>query len=84
MLIDTITFEIHDIKNERHEQFLVMNTIENQEMILTHRHTREIKFTKHFSFQFEKEMNMPIEFISMDTWARIVSANPELTEMMMH
>ena len=78
MLIETITFDIHDFKNNTTEQFLVSATEENYEMILAHHFTRNIKFTQTFNFQFEKEMRMPIEMISEDTWMRMVELNPEL------
>ncbi len=63
MMLPTISFEIHDFKNDIHGEFLILNTIENQEKVLTHRHTRDIKFGKTFEGQFKREMRMPAEFI---------------------
>lgn len=78
MLIETITFDIHDFKSNITESFIVENTIANQEMILTHRYTRNIKFDRMFDFQFESEMRMPIEFVTDETWMRLINSNPEL------
>jgi hypothetical protein len=78
MLIETITFEIQNFKNNTSESFMVADTIENQEMVLSHRFTRLIKFAKVFDFQFEKEMNIPIEMITADTWLRLLNTQPEL------
>ncbi|MFY3741619.1 MAG: hypothetical protein HMLIMOIP_002077 [Candidatus Nitrosomirales archaeon] len=78
MLIDTISFEIHDFTNHISEQFLVLNTEENYERVLSHRYTRNIKLGKTFSFQFEKEMSIPAEFIEMETWLRLINSDPEL------
>lgn len=79
MLIPTISFEIHDFQNSISEQFLVNRTPENLEKILSHHFTRNIHFTKTFSFQFEKEMRIPVEMIDFRIWMAIVSQNPELT-----
>lgn len=78
MLIPTISFEIHNFTTNTSEQYTVADTIENQELIFAHRYTRNIQFTKVFSFQFENEMAMPIEMISEDTWLRLATTNPEL------
>lgn len=78
MLINTITFEIADFTNKTIEEFLIENTIENQEKVLSHRYTRSIRFTQTFDFQFEKEQTTPIEFIEMDIWVRLINTQPEL------
>jgi hypothetical protein len=78
MLIDTITFQIHDFTNHTTEEFLVENTEDNLVMINEHRFTRAIKFGKTFAFQYAREMKMPIEFISNDTWVRMVNSYPEM------
>ena len=78
MLIETIAFEIHDFTTNTSEQFLVENTDDNWEMILAHKFTRQIKAGKTFNFQFEKEMNIPAEMVSMDTWMRLFNGNPEM------
>lgn len=78
MLVPTISFEIHDFKNNVSEQFLVENTDENWEKILGHRYTRNIQITKTFAFQFEKEERAPVEFIEMATWMRLLTIHPEL------
>lgn len=77
-LIAAIRFDIHDFQNNTTEEFLIENTIENQEKVLGHRKTRNIRFEKVFSFQFDKEMAMPLEFINNSTWVAMVNANPEL------
>lgn len=78
MLIPTITFEIHNFETHISEEFLVENTDENWEKILGHRYTRNIQITKTFEFQFEKDERMPVEFIEMATWMRLLTVNPEL------
>lgn len=78
MLISTITFEIHNFNTNISEIFMVENTIENQEKIFTHKYTRNIKFTKTFDFQFEKDVRIPVEFIEMDIWMRLLITQPEL------
>lgn len=77
MLIPVIKFEIHNYKDQIFGEFMVQDSVENQEMIFSHRYTRNITFEKVFSFQFEKEMAIPAEMISMDTWVRMLNANPE-------
>lgn len=71
MQISTISFEIHNYNTQTFGEFLVENTIQNQEMIFSHRYTRNIQFGKTFDFQFEKEMSMPIEFIDMRILAAV-------------
>lgn len=78
MLNNVMTFDIHDFKTNITESYVVLNTEDNQEKVLTHRFTRNIQFSQMFSFQFDKEMRMPIEFIEMDTWMRIVTLNPDM------
>lgn len=78
MLIETIAFEIRNFENGEFAEYLVENTIANQDAIFAHRFTRNIRIAKTFAFQFEKEMAMPIEMISMDTWVRMINADPEL------
>ena len=78
MLINTISFEITYFRACTTESFLIENTLENQEKVFSHRYTRNIHFTQTFSFQFEKDMNMPVEFIEMNTWVAMVTANPDV------
>jgi len=80
MLVKTISFDIHNFTTSETEEFVIQNTIENQELVFGHRYTRNIKLTEMFNFEFERRMRMPIEFISELTWLRIVSANPELAQ----
>lgn len=63
MLIETITFEVFS-KTNGSEEFVIENTETNYEMILRHRFTRQIKFTKAFDFEFAKKRKAPkfIEF----------------------
>lgn len=76
MLINTIAFEIRNFNDGSFSEHLIENTLENQEKVFAHRFTRCIKFTQTFSFQFEREMSMPIEFIEMDTWVRMFEMYP--------
>lgn len=64
MLIQAISFEIHNVKAQIHEEFLVEATDENYEMILRHRFTRQIQFVKAFDFEFAHKEHTPkfIEF----------------------
>lgn len=78
MLVNTIHFEIHNFQTSVSEKFVVIDSIENQEMILAHHYTRNIQFVQMFNFQFEKEMSIPTEMISMDTWMLMLNVNPEL------
>lgn len=78
MLTNVITFDIHDFTNHITESFVIENTLENQEKVFTHSFTRNIKFAEMFSFQYTKEMRMPIEFIKMDTWVRLLNSDSEL------
>lgn len=63
MLIETITFEIHNAKEGIHEEFVVENTIEMQEKIFTHHFTRAIHFTKMFDFEYIKNQRIPSDFL---------------------
>jgi hypothetical protein len=63
MLIEAITFEIRDFKNGIQEEFVVENTIENQEKVFSHRLTRDIKFTKFLDFDFGRKMRIPSDFL---------------------
>lgn len=81
MLIKTITFEIHNFQTHISELFVVENTPEMQEKILTHRYTRNIQFDQMQDFQFRREMRIPSEFIDMNIWIRLLSEKPYLFEM---
>ena len=76
MLIPVIKFEIHNFAEQIFGEYMVSDTLENQEMIFSHRYTRNITFDRVFSFQFEKEMAIPAEMISMDTWVRMWEKYP--------
>jgi hypothetical protein len=81
MQVNVITFDIHDFKNHITESFVIENTPENQEMVFTHSFTRNIKFAQMFSFQYDKEMRMPVEFVYPDTWMYLLNVNPELADL---
>jgi hypothetical protein len=81
-LTSVITFEIHNFTTHISEEFVIENTLDNQEMVFSHRNTRNIKFSQMFSFQYEKEMNMPLEFVSMDTWIRMLNESPSVAELL--
>lgn len=80
MLIQTIQFEIHNAKENRHEEFLIENTEENVEKVLAHRFTRSIRFVKEFDFDYYKKMNMPIEFIDSQILAAVILENTKEME----
>jgi hypothetical protein len=63
MLISTIQFEIRNVKENYCEQFVIENTLENQELVFTHRYTREIKFVEMLTFDFAKNIHIPAEFL---------------------
>ncbi len=67
MLISTISFEIHDVRNNRLETCLIENTEANQHKVFTHRQTRNILFSKVFDFEFVQKRHMPVEFIDFST-----------------
>jgi len=67
MLTSAIKFEIRNIKAGIQEQFLILNTVWNQEKVFSHRYTREIEFVEVFDFQFAKEMRIPAEMIDWST-----------------
>lgn len=82
MLVSTITFEIRNFNDGSFSEYLIANTPENQEKVFSHRFTRCIKFTETFSFQFEREMSMPVEFIEMSTWVRMFETYPATMKAM--
>lgn len=59
MMIPTIKFEIRNFKTGEFATYLIENTALNYELVATHRYTRDIVVGETFSFQFEKEMNVP-------------------------
>lgn len=63
MLIPTITFEIRNNEKGIVDEFVVENTIENQEKVFTHRFTRNIEFGQLFDFEFEKKQRIPSYFL---------------------
>jgi hypothetical protein len=64
MLLETITFEMHNFKTGVSEEFLVENTELHFAAIARQRFSRNIRFTQTFDFQFTKEYRAPkfIEF----------------------
>jgi len=79
MLIKTISFDIHDFNANTTESFLILDTIENQEFVFTHRYTRNIQFGKTFDIQLENDMRMPVEMISDSVWLALL---PEMEKEM--
>ncbi len=67
MLISTISFDVHDFKNNISQSFIVENTIENLELIEGHRFTRAISFAKEFDFDFNRKSKMPTFMIEAFT-----------------
>lgn len=78
MMVQTISFDIFDFTTHTPESFLVEHTLENEEKVLTLRNSRNIQFTKTLDFQFKREMHIPLSFIKMDTWVRLLNTNPGL------
>lgn len=66
MLIQAISFEIHNAKFGIHDEFLVEATNENYEKVLQHRFTRQIRFVKTFDFEFAKKERTPLSFVEFD------------------
>jgi hypothetical protein len=75
MLISTIEFAITDFNTGISTEFLIEDTIENEDKVMAHPFTRCINYTKTFDFEFAKKETMPLEFIEMDTWLRLLN-NP--------
>lgn len=79
MLIRTISFDIPNLRDNSTESFLIPDTIDNQEFVLSHRYTRNIRFGKTFDIQLEKDMRMPVEMISDVVWLALL---PEMEKEM--
>lgn len=67
MLISTIEFEIHNAAKGIHEEFVIENTVLNQEKVFAHHYTRGITFSQMFDFEFSHKCNIPAEFIQFST-----------------
>lgn len=78
MLIETITFDIHDFTNHTDESYLVENTLNNQEWIFTSRKTRNVQFTQTFDFQFASVNRMPVEMAATVAWYDLCDSANEL------
>jgi hypothetical protein len=63
MFVKTIAFEIADVVNGVVNEFLIENTVENQEMVLSHRHTRAITFGKMDENEFAEIAAIPAALI---------------------
>jgi hypothetical protein len=63
MLVSVISFEIPNRAMGTVDEFVIENTIENQEKVFSNRFTRAIKFFKMFDFELVKKMKMPASFI---------------------
>jgi hypothetical protein len=83
-MLHVIRFDIHNYADNATEEFIIENTIENEELVFTHRYTRNIRFDKMLDFQFEKEMRTPVEFIDARVWLALLplmeNATTELIE----
>jgi len=66
MLIETISFRIFNNSFKTDEEYLIENTIENQEKVFSNRHTHGIEFTRTFDFQFEKTERVALSFVEFD------------------
>lgn len=67
MLISVISFEIHNPAAGIHDEFIIENTIWNQEKVFGHRYTRQIEFDQMFDFEFAKKRHIPAEMIDFST-----------------
>lgn len=76
MLIETISFRIFDFKKGTDDEFLIENTIQNQEMVFQNRHTHAIQFGQTFDFQFAREMCEP-KFIQFGNVLEEAFSNPD-------
>lgn len=72
MEIETIAFRIFDSNKGTDEEYLIPDTIDNQEMVFANRFTHDIRFGKMFDFQFAHEEYAPkfIEFgeVYLNAW----------------
>lgn len=72
MLIETIAFRIFDSNKGTDTEYLIPDTIDNQELVFSNRHTHAIEFKEMFDFQFSHEQFAPkfIEFGNafLDAW----------------
>ncbi len=66
MLVQAISFEIHNVKLNIHQEFLVEATEDNYEKVLQDRFTRQIQFVRVFDFEFAKKESIPLSFIEFD------------------
>lgn len=67
MLIKVIHFEIADFKAKTVQEYCMLDTPYNQELVLSHRATRSIHFGKEFDFDYARKMRIPSEFIAWST-----------------
>lgn len=72
MLTQIIRFEKGDYSTGVFEEFIVDNTVDNWELILSDRFTRNIKADQMQDFQFAREMNMPAEYVDMSIWVALL------------
>lgn len=63
MLTDIIVFDIHNFKASTTETFVVPNTPEFCEKVLSHHFTREISFQRDFSVE-PIQFRIPVSFIN--------------------
>ncbi len=76
MLTSAIAFEINIPRQGIKEEFLILNTEENYEKVLTHRNTRQIKFVE--VDRFNSVAKMPVEFIDPRILITVFSSVAEL------
>lgn len=78
MLINTISFQIVDVKNQINETYLVPATQDMEDRIFTHKHTRSIEYTRTMDIEYGRKVRVPFDFIDMPTWYLLYSSRPEL------
>ncbi len=73
MQTPVIKFEKGDYSTGAFQEFIVDNTPENWNLILSDRFSRNIRAEHMFDFQYEKEMSIPVEYIDMRIWATLTT-----------
>jgi hypothetical protein len=75
MLIPTIEFAITDFNTGISTDYVIADTIENEDRVMAHKYTRCINYTKTFDFEFARKEVIPPEFIDMSIWALMLNSN---------
>lgn len=68
MLIPVIHFEITDFRSKTTEEYCIKHTAFNQELVLSHRYTRNIEFSSEGEISFAYKMRIPEDFIFNNTY----------------